>query len=148
MPAQGFPPQAVFVNPGISLPPGVQLSSLGKRFGAALLSVVLMIVTLFIGYLIWAIIAWSKSTTPAKQLLGMKVISAKSMRPATTGTMWMRQVVWALVVGVGSTVTFGILGLVDALLIFGGDKRQRLVDRMADTYVVDDPNDAWHLKPR
>ena len=122
------------------------MSSYGKRFGGLLLEIVLFFVTLGIGYIVWAIIVYTKSTTPAKQLLGMKVIDAKTMRPASTGKMWMRQVVWNIVLSIGSSITFGILSLVDALMIFAGDKRQRLLDRMADTYIVDDRHDAWHLK--
>jgi hypothetical protein len=134
---------AVYSPHGLPLPAGVTLSSPGKRFGGLLLSLLLMIITLFIGYLVWAIIAWSKSTTPAKQLLHMKVIDAKTMRPATTGKMWLRQFVFALVFWIVNSFTFGIFSLVDGFMIFGGDKRQRLLDRMVDTYVVDDPNNAW-----
>jgi hypothetical protein len=141
----GPPPGSspVYSPHGLPLPAGVSLSSPGKRFGGLLLSLLLMIVTLLIGYLVWAVIAWSKSTTPAKQLLGMKVIDAKTMRPATTGKMWLRQFVFAFVFGIINSITFGIFGLVDGFMIFGGDKRQRLLDRMVDTYVVDDPNRAW-----
>jgi len=143
-PPQGYASQAL--APGLALPPGVELSSYGKRFGGLLLEIVLFFVTLGIGYIVWAIIVYTKSTTPAKQLLGMKVIDAKTMQPASTGKMWMRQVVWNIVLSIGSSITFGILSLVDALMIFAGDKRQRLLDRMAGTYIVDDRNDAWHLK--
>lgn len=143
-PPPGYAPQLAATH-GLALPPGVTLSSPGKRFAGLLLSVVLMILLLGIGYLIWAIIVWTKSTTPAKQLLRMKVVNANTLLPASTGKMWMRQVVWSFVLGVGSSITFGILGLVDAFMVFG-DKRQRLLDRMADTYVVDDPNDAWGRK--
>jgi uncharacterized RDD family membrane protein YckC len=123
----------------------VKLSSAGRRFAGQLLTLVLVLVTLFVGYLIWAIIAWTRSTTPAKQVLRMKVVNAKTMQPATTGQMWMRQVVLALVLTFVSAMTFGIVGLVDALMVFS-EKRQRLLDRLAETYVVDDPHDAWRLK--
>jgi uncharacterized RDD family membrane protein YckC len=100
-----------------------------------LLSGVLVIVTLGIGYLVWAIIAWSHSTTPAKQLLGMQVVDARTGAPADFGQMVMRQFVWALVLGLGSSLTFGILVLVDACFVFS-DTRQRLLDRVASTLVV------------
>lgn len=147
---QPFSGHAVQTMPGggLPLPAGVSLSSPAKRLGGLVLSLVLMIVTLFIGYLIWAIIAWSRSTTPAKQLLGMKVIDAKTLQPASTGKMWLRQFVFAFVFSIANSFTFGIFSLVDAFMIFAGDKRQRLLDRMVDTYVVDDPGDAWGLRNR
>lgn len=111
------------------------LATPARRFAGFLLSFVLTILTLVIGYLIWAIIAWTKSATPAKQLLGMRVIDSRSGAPATFGQMVMRQVVWTLVLGLASAVTGGILGIVDALFVFGGT-RQRLLDRMAGTLVI------------
>lgn len=115
--------------------PPHKLASPGMRFGGLLLTIVLVVVTLFIGYLVWAVIAWSSGTTPAKQVLGMRVIDARSGAPATFGQMVMRQFVWTLVLGFGSSVTFGILGIVDAFFVFG-DTRQRLLDKMAGTLVV------------
>jgi uncharacterized RDD family membrane protein YckC len=115
--------------------PPEALASPGKRFGGFLLSFVLIIVTLGIGYLIWALIIWQRSTTPAKQILGMRIIDAKTGEPLTYGRMVMRQVVWALVLGVGSSITFGILGVVDAFFVFSGP-RQRLLDKMSNTLVV------------
>lgn len=136
---------AAAYSSGPALPPGVALSTPGKRLGGMLLTVLLMVVTLGVGYLIWALIAWTKSTTPAKQVLGMKVVNASTLQPATTGEMWMRQFLWPIVLMVGNFVTLGILSLVDAFMVCS-DKRQRILDRMATTYVVDDPHDAWRLK--
>lgn len=139
-----YPAQTGYAG-GPALPAGVTLSSPGKRLGGMLLSLLLIFVTLGIGYLIWALIAWTKSTTPAKQVLGMKVVNANTLQPATTGEMWMRQFLWPLVLAVGNLITFGILTLVDAFMVCS-DRRQRILDRMATTYVVDDPHDAWRLK--
>jgi uncharacterized RDD family membrane protein YckC len=111
------------------------LAGPGRRLGGALLSILLILVTLIVGYLVWAIIAWTKSTTPAKQLLGMRVIDSRSGVPATFGQMVMRQVVWAIVLAVGSSATFGILGIVDAFMVFSSS-RQRLLDRMSSTLVI------------
>ena len=66
------------------------LSSLGKRFGGALLTSVLIMVTLGIGYLIWAAIAYGKGQTPAKQILKMYVIDTETGLPATWGKMFIR----------------------------------------------------------
>jgi uncharacterized RDD family membrane protein YckC len=114
-------------------PSGQPLSSRGRRFGGALLSFVLVIVTLGIGYLIWAILSWQKSTTPAKRIMKMTVVDANTGAPLEFGKMALRQVVFGAIVI--SVVPF--LSLIDAIMIFFGDKNQRLVDRMAGTLVVD-----------
>lgn len=111
------------------------LASPARRFAGALLFFVLFIATLVVGYCVWAVIAWTKSTTPAKQVLGMRVIDSRSGIPATFGQMVMRQVVWSVVLGIGSSATGGILAVVDGFFIFGGS-RQRLLDKMANTLVI------------
>jgi uncharacterized RDD family membrane protein YckC len=129
---QGMAPAAY----GAALPAGTQLSSLGKRFGNALLAGVLMIVTLLIGYVIWAFIAYGRGQTPAKQVLKMYVIDERTGRPASWGTMFLRG--W-VIDGLLGQVTFGLFGLVSALWIFSGDRHQRLTDKMVKTVVVDAP---------
>ena len=57
-----------------AIPVGVTISSAGKRLGAYLFEVVLCTVTLVIGWMIWSLIVFGKGQTPAKQLLGMKVV--------------------------------------------------------------------------
>lgn len=133
-PGYAVPQWGQLNQPAIPVPPE-RLASPGRRLGGALLSALLVIVTLVIGYLIWAIVCWTKSTTPAKRLLGMQVVNARTGAPATFGEMVMRQVVWQIVLSIGSSVTFGILGIVDAFFTFSGT-RQRLLDRMANTLVV------------
>jgi len=130
----GGAPAAPFA---VAVPAGTQLSSLGKRLGGALLTAVLVLVTLFIGYVIWAFIAYSKGQNPAKQLLNMYVIDDRTGQPATWGTMFVRGF---LIDGVLGQVTFGIFGLVSTFWIFAGDTRQRLTDKMVHTVVVDAPN--------
>jgi uncharacterized RDD family membrane protein YckC len=134
---QGYPVAPGHGGPFLPVPPQA-LASPGQRFGGLLLSVVLMIVTLGIGYFIWALIAWTNSTTPAKQVLGLRVVDARSGAPVTFGQMAMRQVVWTLVLGFASSATAGIVGIVDAFFVFGTG-RQRLLDKMANTLVVRSP---------
>ncbi len=52
------------------LPPGVMITSPGARLGAFLLEFVLLIVTLGIGWLIWAAITAGNGQTPAEKVLG------------------------------------------------------------------------------
>jgi uncharacterized RDD family membrane protein YckC len=139
-PPYGAPPYGAPPTPAYGYPPasgaasGAPLASPWRRLGGALLSLLLMIATLVIGYLVWAIIEWQHSRTPAKRLLNMTVVSTQTGQPATFGEMVMRQVVWYLVLWIGSSLCF-ILGLVDAFMVFS-DNRQRLLDRMASTVVV------------
>jgi uncharacterized RDD family membrane protein YckC len=113
------------------------LSSLGKRLGGALLGAVLFVITLGIGYIIWALIAWSKGQTPAKQILKMYVIDIETGLPATWGKMFIRGFVLD---GVVNSITGGLFWLVSAIWIFTNPERQRLTDKMIKTIVVDAPN--------
>jgi uncharacterized RDD family membrane protein YckC len=122
-----------------ALPVGVRLSSLGKRFGGYLLTGLLVVVTLVVGYLVWALIIWGRGQSPAKQLLGMRVIDLADRHAAGWGRMFLRQfVARGIVVTALSVMTGGIGWLVSVALIFGAN-RQTLWDRMANTVVVDDP---------
>lgn len=114
---------------------GAYLSSNGKRFGAYCLDLVLMTVTLGIGWLIWSLVVWSKGQTPGKSLLGMRCVRLDTGRSATWGTMALREVVGKGIIG---SVTFGITTLVSAFMILGAS-HQGIWDKIAATVVVDDP---------
>ena len=111
------------------------LSSAGKRFGAALLEGLLMIVTLWIDWLIWLLIVMGQGQTPAKQLLNMRCVDKSTARSATWGTMALRELVGKTLLG---NITCGITSLVGALMVLG-DSREALWDKIAGTVVVDDP---------
>ena len=96
----------------------------------------LAIVTLIIGYVIWAFIAYSRGQNPAKQILNMSVIDERIGQPATWGTMLLRG--W-VIDGLLGQVTFGLFNLVSAFWIFSGESTQRLTDKMVKTLVVDAP---------
>ncbi|HEV3452209.1 MAG TPA: RDD family protein [Acidimicrobiia bacterium] len=125
------------------LPPGVAVSTAGKRLGGYVLEVVLVIVTLVIGWLIWSLIVWGRSVSPGKQLLKMKVVKKDSGLRASYGTMALRELVgkWIVV----NLVIGSLCGLVtivlDFMLLWDKD-RQQLWDKIAGTIVVDDPNDV------
>lgn len=141
---QGYPPQQ---PPGFPAPPPpgpnahpgygyrAPLVSNGKRFGAYLLEVVLVIVTLVIGWFIWYLIAWSNGQTPAKQVLKMRCMKVDSGQPATWGTMALRELVGKMILG---NITFGITTIVSAFMILLTDERQGIWDKIAGTVVVDE----------
>ena len=124
----------------VGAPPGVRLSTVGKRFGGWILEIALSIVTLGIGYFIWSLIVWANGTTPGKQLLGMRVIRMDTRARAGWGRMFIREfLVSGLLIGFLSAITAGIGWIVAVCLIFGA-LRQTLWDLISGTTVVDDPD--------
>jgi uncharacterized RDD family membrane protein YckC len=116
------------------------LASKGKRFGAFLLEGVLAIVTLFIGWLIWSIIIWSKGQTPAKSILKMRVVKLDTGRAATTGDMALRELVAKWLLG---SITSGIYTIVSAIFVIADPQSQGLWDKICGTVVIDDPDDRY-----
>lgn len=121
---------------GLTLPDGVQLASHGRRMGAYFLAVPLMIVTLVIGYIIWGLIAWSKGTSPALQVLGMKAYRPEQRQVATFGTMALRNIVGGFIEGVLSCITL----FISFILFLARPDRRALHDLIAGTVVLHDPN--------
>jgi uncharacterized RDD family membrane protein YckC len=132
------PPAAAYAQPA---GPMLQLSSPWKRLGSQFLEVLLMIVTLFIGWFIWWIIAWGKAQTPAKQLLKMRIVKVDERRPATFGEMALRELVgkWLL----GFIPFWGLIGGI--MILVDEQGRQAIWDKLADTTVVEDPDNAFGL---
>jgi uncharacterized RDD family membrane protein YckC len=125
------------------MPPGVELSSVGKRLGGYVLDFVLAIVTLFIGWFIWSLIIWNKSQTPGKQLLKMKTVKKDTGERATYGTMVLREVVgkWIIVDAAIGSLCFIATIVLDFMLLWDKD-RQQLWDKIAGTVIVDDPDNV------
>lgn len=119
------------------MPVGIRLSSPGRRLGEFVLDTVLMFVTLFIGWLIWAAIVFARGQTPAKQLLGMRVVRLERRAPARWGWMFLREVLAKGAVGFLVRVFF-IGVILDFWLLWDRDN-QELWDKIAGTVVVDDP---------
>lgn len=115
---------------------GELLATPAVRLGAYLLELLLLVVTLGIGWIIWSLIIWSKGTTPGHQVLRLYIIDEKSGRTATWGHMALREFVMKGIVGsVATTMTFGIYFVVDSLFIVRPDRRT-LHDLMSSTQVV------------
>jgi hypothetical protein len=114
---------------------GHRLVSAGGRLGAALLDGLLMLCTLWIGWLIWAMITWSDGQTPAKKLLGHVVVDANNGQPLDWGRMALREFcIKGLLGWVLALCTFSIYFWVDSLMVFG-DRQRTLHDRMASSIV-------------
>lgn len=124
-------PQPYAVAPVARYP----LVSAGGRVGAALLDLLLMLVTLGIGWFIWAMITWSDGQTPAKKLLGHVVADANTGQPFDWGRMALREFcVKGLLGWVLNTVSFSVYFWVDSFMVFG-DCQRTLHDRMANSIV-------------
>lgn len=118
------------------------LASPGMRLLAHIIATLIAFFTLGIGYLIWWFIVANRGYSPAKQLLGLRVITLDG-RPAGLGTMLLRSFVGKYVLAV---VTFSFYNIVDSLWLVWDKDRQCLHDKLAKTLVVkDDPAlDAAH----
>ena len=121
------------------LPCGILLSSAGRRFGGFLLEGVLIVCTLGIGWIIWSLIVWAQGLTPAKQVLGMRVVRLDQRIYAGWGKMFLREFIGKGIVWLIGTFILLIGQVVaDCWLLWDKDK-QELWDKMAGTVVVNDP---------
>ncbi|WP_420637494.1 RDD family protein [Candidatus Poriferisocius sp.] len=139
---------ATFAQP--STPnPVLMLATRWRRFGAYLLEGVLALVTLFVGWLIWSLIVYSRGQTPAKQVLKMRVISLENRRAASWGSMFVRE--WILKTAIPFVlgllpflVIAGLLWtLVSAIMVLSTEKRQAIWDKMLKTVVIHDPAELF-----
>jgi len=112
-----------------SMTAGITTTSARKRLAGFLLDVVLLVAALGIGYLVWALILYRSGRSPAKQLLGMRVIKLKDDRPAGWWRMVWREIAKLVMLTV----------LVSAFWILWDYDNQELWDKFAETLVVDWP---------
>lgn len=112
------------------------------RLVAYLLESVLVVVTLVIGWLIWAAITSGSGQTPAKKILGQRVVKADGSGPVGFGTMlFLRGIVAGFVAYFAVLFTLGIL----LFMPFWDKRNQNIWDKVSGTLVVDDPNNAWQV---
>ena len=101
-----------------------QLASVQARLGSFLLDLGLMIVTLFIGWVIWNLFTWKTGQTPAKRLLQQVVVDAKTGEVFTWSRMALRE--FAVKGAAGNIIggaTNGITFVIDSLFVFRDDRR-------------------------
>ena len=80
----------------------IKYASFQHRLGAEALDTALMLVTLWIGWVIWSLIVWGEGQTPAKKILKIRVLSAQNNKPATWGHMAVRQLLIPLTLFIAS----------------------------------------------
>ncbi|MFM8601180.1 MAG: RDD family protein [Actinomycetota bacterium] len=120
-------------SPGAS--PAVAPVSVGTRVAASLLDVLLMIVTLGIGWIIWAVVLLKQSTSPAKKMMGLVIVDVNTGAPATMTQMVLREIVGKWVLG---SVT-GVVTLASFVMLFVTPNRQAVWDYIGTSTVVRRP---------
>ena len=142
-----MPPPPPDWNPPASSGP-VEPCDNGIRFGAFLLEVLLTFATCIIGWLIWSIVLWQQSTTPAKKILGLRVVDTATGAPATMRQMVMREVVGKMAIAMALNLVLGGMGtdsssnwgaiiyIVSGIMILVTANRQGIWDLIAKTSVV------------
>ena len=126
------PPPPPSSAPSANFSTAAQLASAGARIGAALLDGLLAVVTLGIGWLIWSIVLWKQSTSPAKKMLHMTIVDANTGLPASLKQMVLREALGKWVLG---AVT-GFISLVSAIMLFVTPRRQVVWDYIGTTVVI------------
>ena len=130
------PPPPTGPSAGSSVTPGAVVPvSVGTRVGATLLDLLLMIVTLGIGWLIWAVVLLKDSTSPAKKMMGLVIVDVNTGAPATMTQMVLREIVGKWVLG---SVT-GVVTLASFVMLFVTPNRQAVWDYIGTTTVVRRP---------
>ena len=106
------------------------------RFGSWLLERVLMIVTLGIGWIIWAITLRGSGQTPAKKMMNLTIWDLETNAPMTLERMIiMRGLVGGLVAGFALPLTLYIL----AFMPFWDKNNRDLHDKVSRSSVIATP---------
>ena len=145
-PRAGAPsPPGTYLDPvsGLNLPEGTELATVGRRIGSYFLSILLTVVTLFIGYLIWGLIVWGRGQTPTQQVLGMRTWHPQEGRNARWWRMGLREVIGGFVTGILGIIT----EVVSFILMATGRERKCLADHIASTVVLRDPDNRLANQP-
>jgi uncharacterized RDD family membrane protein YckC len=118
---------------GLVLPQGARLASHGRVTACYLLAVLLFAVTLGVGYLIWALVAWGQGQTPAQRLLGLRCWRPTDGRVADRRHLALRQVTGLL---------FNGELLVGIFIMAISNDLNSVGDFFAGTVVLHDPDNA------
>ncbi|MEM9465216.1 MAG: RDD family protein [Actinomycetota bacterium] len=130
------PPSPVVPNGGDV----ATMATVGKmdRFLCALLEAVLALVTLGIGWLIWAlvIVLRNEGQTPAKKIMNQQVLIEEDGRPAGAARMiFVRGLAAGIVLNI-AWLLFFIPALILLALVFFDDRNRTFWERLSQTIVV------------
>lgn len=119
------------------------MASIGRRLAGYVLDSILVVVTLVIGWLIWSIVVWGRGQSPAKQILGMRVLRTDRLVASGRLNMFGRGLAKWLI---GFVAGITVIGYVLFFWLCWDRERQELWDKMASTVVVRDAHGL--LDPR
>ena len=118
------------------LPGGMRYASPWLRLGAKVLESFLALVTFGIGWVIWALVIVRRGQTPAKSLLGLRVIDDTTHEPVGFVRMFfVRGLVGDFIASFALILTLGVL----AFMPFWDRRNQTLWEKISGTHVVVDP---------
>ncbi len=86
-------------------------ASLGRRIVALALTVVLLIGTLVVGWLVWSVVEWRHGRTPSYRLLGLRVVRQSDQRPIGLGRSLLRSGICCPLMVVPTILIGGLIGL-------------------------------------
>ena len=117
---------------------GIQKAELSQRTIAFLLDIVLIFVTLGIGWIVWSVFAWRRGQTPGKQFMNIRSVSIKG-----TELTWEQTFVREFLV---KGLLFSLLGYfsqaVNLLWAVWDRNKQALHDKVVKTVVVTGPRET------
>ncbi len=110
------------------------LSSVGRLVMAAILDSVLSMLTLGIGWIIWAAVTAGEAQTPGKKIMGMQVVDATTGQPLTWGSyVFLRGLVGGIVNNIAISITIGVL----FFMPLWDDRNQSVAAKVSNSVVVD-----------
>ena len=127
-------------SPPASAVGGAELASIARRLAARVLDTVTIVVTLYIGWLIWSFMVYGRGQSPGKQLVGIYAAPVDDPeRRLSWGSMFLREFViqTLLFANLLSFVTLGIASVLDYLwaLWDGSGHSQTLHDKVVKSSV-------------
>jgi uncharacterized RDD family membrane protein YckC len=101
-----------------------KLASVQARLGAFFLDMGLLVVTLFVGWVIWNLYTWKTGQTPAKRILKQVVVDSNTGEVFSWSRMALREFAVKGAAGnIASGATNGITFVIDSLFVFRQDRR-------------------------
>ena len=134
-------------------------ASIQHRLGGKAVDYAINSVTFGIGWIIWSLVVWGQGQTPGKQIVKLRVYNKTNLERVTWGHMALREfalpitpsiIFWISIVSSGGlenlsdtlvgiiVVALIVVFLMDSLWIFMDGKRNRLVDVIAKTDVLNE----------
>lgn len=100
------------------------LATVQARLGSFMLDLGLMVVTLFVGWVIWNLYTWKTGQTPAKRLLKQVVVDANTGEVFSWSRMALREFAVKGAAGnIAGGASNGITFVIDSLFVFREDRR-------------------------